>query len=324
MKILVVFLSSYLVLIYATSVRAQAKISLNDPPSEPALFEPGMISSGFGERDFALSPDESELFYTIQSPLGYFQTIVYMKKDASGRWSKPAVAAFAGMFTDLEPAFAVDGKRLYFSSNRPITGDKVKDFDIWYIEKINGEWSQIPVNLGAPVNTSANEFYPSVTKSGNLYYTANYKNGIGKEDIFIAKWVDGKYQEPVALDTTVNSKLDEFNAFVSPDEDFIIFTSYGRKDDMGRSDLYLSQKDISGKWKPAKHLSLLNSNRIDFCPFVSFDRKKLFFTSERNQLKQSFDKKITLEEFKRSLSSPQNGSSDIYWISFEKVLDSIK
>jgi Tol biopolymer transport system component len=322
MKSLFTFLISCIILIHSSV--AQIKISLNEPPSTPSLFQPGIVSTGFAERDFALSPDESEIFYTLQSPLGYFQTIVHMKRDSKGNWSKPVIAAFGGMYTDLEPAFSPDGKRLYFSSNRPVNGDKVKDFDIWYVEKMNGEWSAIPVNLGAPINTTANEFYPSITKTGNLYYTANYKNGIGREDIFMAVWMDGKYKDPVPLDTAVNSKIDEFNSFVSPDEDFIIFTSYGRKDDMGRSDLYISQKDPTGKWMPAKNIPLLNSNRIDFCPFVSFDKKKLFFTSERNMLKQSFDKKITLEALQKTLSSPQNGSSDIYWISFDKVLESIK
>jgi len=325
MKLFFASLCGSVVLLFSITARAQVKLSLNEPPLTPSLFQPGLISTGLSERDFALSPDESELFYTIQPPLpGYFQTIVYMKKDAKGNWSKPELAAFAGTFSDLEPAFSADGKRLYFSSNRPTTGDKPKDFDIWYVEKQNGKWSTTAVNLGAPVNTPGNEFYPSITKSGNLYYTATYKNGVGREDIFMSAWKDGKYSDPVALDTAVNSRVDEFNAFVSPDEDFILFTSYGRKDDMGRSDLYISLKDKSGKWIPAKNLSLLNSNRIDYCPFVSFDKKKLFFTSERNMLKQSYEKKIGIDELKKTLSSPQNGSGDIYWISFEKVLETIK
>ncbi len=324
MKLLFTSLCGLIVVLFSTTTEAQVKLSFNEPPSTPSLFQPGLITTGFAERDFALSPDETELFYTMQTPLAYFQTIIHMKKDAKGNWSKPEVAAFAGVFTDLEPAFSADGKRLYFASNRPITGDKPKDFDIWYIEKENGKWSTTPVNVGAPVNTPGNEFYPSITKSGNLYYTGTYKNGVGREDIFMAAWKDGKYSNPVALDTAVNSKVDEFNAFVSPDEDFILFTSYGRKDDMGRSDLYISLKDKSGKWMPAKNLSLLNSNRMDYCPFVSFDKKKLFFTSERNVLKQSYEKKIGIDELKKTLSSPQNGSGDIYWISFEKVLESIK
>ncbi|MGO8055647.1 hypothetical protein, partial [Rhizobium leguminosarum] len=106
-----------------------------------------------------------------------------------------------------------------------------------------------------------------------------YKNGIGKEDIYMARINNGKYEEPVALDSAVNSKTYEFNAFVSPDESFIIFSSFGRKDDLGGGDLYMSVKDEKGEWQPAKHLSILNTTRIDYCPFVSNNKKILFFTS---------------------------------------------
>ncbi|MBW0176411.1 hypothetical protein [Sediminibacterium sp.] len=319
-KVLMIFFS----FLCSSILIAQVKISFTEPPLVPTLFQAGVVSTGIPERDFALSPDETELFYTIQSPLGYFQTIVYMRKDLKGIWSNPQIASFAGNYSDLEPTFSPDGKRLLFSSNRPLTGDKAKDFDIWYVEKQGDSWSAIPQNIGAPVNTEANEFYPSLTKSGNLYFTASYKNGVGREDIYVAIWTAGKFNQPVALDTAVNTKVDEFNAFVSPDEDFILFTSYGRKDDMGRSDLYITQKDKSGNWQAAKHISILNSNRIDYCPFVSFDKKKMFFTSERNILKQVFDKKVTLEDLEKTFRSPQNGSGDIYWISFDKVLESLK
>lgn len=324
MKYFYRFLFNGIFFLTVFALHAQVKVSFENPPSEPAIFSAGVISTGLAERDFALSPDETEIFYTIQSPLGYFQTIVYMKLGKDGLWSNAELAPFAGNYSDLEPSFSPDGKRLYFSSNRPVSGDKLKDYDIWYVEKKDGMWSAIPVNIGTPVNTEANEFYPSCTKSGNLYFTASYKNGVGREDIFVAINEDGKFKEPVALDTAVNSVLDEFNAYVSPEEDLIMFTSYGRKDDMGRSDLYMSQKDATGKWTKAVHLPFLNSVRIDYCPFLSFDKKKLFFTSERNQLKQIFEPRTSLDQLKKLFGSPQNGTGDIYWVNFEKVLASIR
>jgi len=278
-----------------------------------------VISTGLSERDFALSPGGNEIFYTLQSPQGVFQTILHISKQANGSWSKPVVAPFAGKYSDLEPAFSPDGKKVFFSSNRPVTGTEIKDFDIWVVEKQNDAWGE-PKNIGAPVNTTADEFYPSITKSGNLYFTAAYKNAVGKEDIYLAKWENGKYNEPAPMDTAINSRTYEFNAFVSPNEDFIIFTSYGRKDDKGRGDLYMSTKDASGKWQAAKNLSSLNSDKLDYCPFVSFDKKILFFTSERTNLKKSFtDIPVKLDEITKSFTSPQNGGGDIYWINFETL-----
>ncbi len=315
--------SLFLILLFQSlTASAQQKIDLSHPPAIPLLFAPGIISTGLGERDFAISPDGTAILYTLQSPQGMFQTILEIKKQPDGSWSKPAIASFAGKYSDLEPAFSADGKKLFFSSNRPLSGTEIKDFDIWVVEKENGKWGE-PKNIGAPVNTAEDEFYPSVAKNGNLYFTAAYKNAVGKEDIYIAQWQNDRYNEPVPLDTAVNSKTYEFNAFVSPEEDYVIFTSYGRKDDKGRGDLYMSIKDAAGKWQPAKNLASLNSEKLDYCPFVSFDKKSLFFTSERINLKKAYpDKPVKVDELIRSFTSPQNGGGDIYWVSFESILSS--
>jgi len=101
------------------------------------------------------------------------------------------VAPFSGNYYDLEATFAPDGKTLYFVSNRPLLKDStLKDFDIWKTEKINGIW-QAPKNLGNIINTEADEFYPSVTKNGTIYFTAQYKHSKGKEDIWMSRLVNG-------------------------------------------------------------------------------------------------------------------------------------
>jgi hypothetical protein len=300
------------------------RIDFTTPPSTLQLFKEGIISTSLYERDMAISPAGDELFYTIVAPQNVFSAIIYMHKDNQGNWSKPEVASFSGIYSDLEPAFTPDGKKLFFVSNRPVTGDSIKDFDIWYVEKINGKWVH-PFNIGLPVNTEANEFYPSVASNGNLYFTAAYTKGKGKEDIYLSRWENGKYTEPVSLDTAVNSPLYEFNAFVSPDEQFIIFTGYGRNDDHGRGDLYISLKGADGKWQPAKNIAILNSERLDYCPFVSFDKKILFFTSERSALKESYtERPATYQTLIDQRNSILNGQANIYWISFDKVLQSIQ
>lgn len=300
------------------SAIAQQKIDFKNPPNEPKLFAEGFISTSINERDFALSPDGTELFYTISTPQSSFQTIVWSKKDNAGNWSKPEVVSFAGTFSDLEPTLSADGNKLYFASNRPLQGSEPKDFDIWVVERRGRGWSGAK-NLGPVINSATDEFYPSITKSGNLYFTATYPDGIGKEDIFMAAWRNDHFEKPVALDTAVNSKGYEFNAFVDPDEQFILFTGYGRKDDAGRGDLYMSVKDSKGKWVPAKNLKGLNSNRLDYCPYVSPDKKTLFFTSERASLPVTFTKPATANQIESFYNNPLNGTGNVYWISFDRV-----
>lgn len=299
--------------------------SLKNPavPATPVLFTGVPINSAMNERDLAISPDGTELFYTIVVQATQFHTILHCKKDKAGKWSSPEVASFSGRFSDMEPAFTEDGQKLFFSSNRPGDSSEAKNYDIWFVEKLRGEWIN-PKNVGAPVNTAADEFFPSVASNGNLYFTAAYQKGVGKEDIYVATWKNGKYTESVALDTGVNSALYEFNAYVSPDERFILFTSFGRKDDRGRGNLYLSRKDDNGTWLPAKNLQIINSDKLDYCPFVSFDKKTLFFTSERHGIPESFiNKRTTYDELKRLANLVQNGTGNIYELSWDAVVQSI-
>lgn len=299
------------------------KFSIEKAPNQLSIFAEGFISTHINERDFAISPDEKEIYFTITAPRSDFQTIVFSKKLNSGEWTKPEVVSFAGFYSDLEPAFSADGKTLYFASNRPINGTKPKDFDIWKVTRESNEWSK-PINLGAPVNTEYDEFFPSISKGGNLYFTASYKGqGRGREDIYRADWRENKYHAPQPLDSAINSKMDEFNAFVSPDEDYILFTCYGRRDDAGGGDLYMSVKDGSGKWQPAKCLTDLNSKYLEYCPYVSPDGTKLFLTSTRCNPVNSNQTRASYETIKNLWNIPLNSQGNIYWIDFDIIRKSM-
>jgi len=313
------YLFTVLLLALISVVNGQSKLELKSPPAEVALLAEGFVSTSMNERDFALSPDGNEIYFTISTPQSTLQTIVFSRKDKSGNWSKPEVVSFAGKFSDLEPAFSADGKKLYFASNRPLEGDQPKDFDIWVAERNTNGWGE-PKNVGTSVNTTSDEFYPSIANSGNLYFTAQYKDGVGREDIFLSTWKNGVYEKPVALDTAVNSKGYEFNAFVDPDENFILFTGYGRKDDTGRGDLYMSVKDANGKWLPSRNIKFLNSTKLDYCPHVSSDKKILFFTSERSTLPVAFESPANYDQIRKTYQNTLNGTGNIYWVSFEKVM----
>ena len=282
----------------------------------PGVFAPGIVSDGFANRDIAISPDRNDLFYTIQWYFGLYSVILHSQK-INNRWTDPDTAWFSGRFNDLEPAFSPDGSKLFFTSNRPLnSSDSAKDYDIWYLQKKGTHWEG-PINPGAPVNTVKDEFYPSLTKTGNLYFTRN--NEDAGDDIFISELKDGKYSLPQPLPETVNSKGDDFNAFIDPDEKFIIFSSYKRKDDLGRGDLYFAvRKD--GNWQPAIHFDLgINSTALDYSPFVSFDHRYFFFTSKRQSIKFPFQKSKSAGEIRHVLNSPGNAFEDIYIMNFKVV-----
>lgn len=311
-------LSLCLLILISNLVQAQL-----NPGSEVTYFLSNKINTPYGERDMAISPDGKEMYYTITGLQNTFSAIVYRTKKSDGHWSQPEVVSFSGKYHDLEPAFSTDGKKLFFSSNRPVEGSTSKDYDIWVTEKTNKGWST-PVNIGTPVNTADDEFYPSLAANGNLYFTAQRKDGIGKEDIFVSHFENGAYQIPTVLDTMVNSKKWEFNAYVSPEEKFILFTSYGRTDDMGGGDLYISLKGNDGKWQPAQHIRQLNSSKLDYCPYVTADGKTLIFTSSRHSIPESFASAQDYKSLSAKLISVDNGTDNLYWVDFKKILESLR
>jgi Tol biopolymer transport system component len=282
------------------------------------LFAPGIISDEFSNRDMTISPDGNELYYTIQHSNGALSFIMHMKKE-NNKWSKAEVAVFSGKYNDLEPAFSPNGNQLFFSSNRPLNGkgDSIKDYDLWCIHKVSGKWG-VPVNLGSIVNSSKDEFYPSVSKNGTIYFTRDM--GKAKEDIVFAQYRNGQYDSARSLPSQINTDGFEFNAFVSPDEDYIIFSGYNRPDGFGSADLYLSIRDEKGEWNVARNLgNKINSSFLDYCPFVSFDKKYFFFTSKRNRIKSPMKSPLNFKQLKNLLQNPQNGSDDIYCIDFNTI-----
>lgn len=288
------------------------------PSDTPQLFAKGILSDGLSNRDFTISPKGDEIFFSLQQARFASSTVLRMVLK-NEKWSQPEVASFSGRYRDLEAAFSPDGQTVYFASDRPLNGDKAKDFDIWKVKKLpDGQWGE-PENLGTAVNSDRNEFYPSIAKSGNLYFTLEGDNAKISADIVVCKWTGSGYGSPERLPEDINTKYDEFNAFIDPDEQFIIFSSYGRPDDMGGGDLYISRKDSTGNWMPVKHLpSPINSASLDYCPFVSWDKQYLVFTS--NRLNKSFKDGATksYQQLKTMLTSPGNGWDDIYWVKWSE------
>lgn len=264
-------------------------------------------------RDLALSQNQDEVYFTIQNTNEEVSVIAFSKKE-NKKWTEPKLINFTHKYRDIEPFLSSDRLKLYFSSNRPLHDSisKPKDYDIWYVERTNlkSDWST-PKNLGSPVNTSNNEFYPSLAKNGNLYFTSDGSKSLGKDDIFFSKWENNTYSEPTTLGLNINSAGYEFNAFVSPDEKILIFTGYNRTEGLGSGDLYISYKDKNGEWKKAKNMGgEVNSPLMDYCPFYDAKTETLYFTSKRNSVSNLGFK--TMKDFENEINKYENGLSRIY------------
>jgi hypothetical protein len=310
------FLWLYLLIISCGEDKSLS-LDLSQSPEQPALFGEDLISTNLYERDIAISPDGREIIYSLGNYRQTRRSLISIRKGAEG-WEEKQIVSFSGRYQDIEPFFSTDGSKLYFASNRPMDSDTTRtDYNIWVVEKSDQDWKK-PIPLDTLINTTNDEFYPAVSENGNLYFTATRVNGIGREDIFLSTFTNGSYQAPIPLDSTINTGVFEFNAYVSPGEDLLVFSSFGREDGFGGGDLYYSQKDDNGTWAEAKNLGeTINSEKLDYCPFVDFPRGNFYFTSERAEVLDTDLK--TVSEFNEEAHKVLNGMGNIYRVKLDAL-----
>ncbi|EDP72714.1 hypothetical protein FBALC1_16472 [Flavobacteriales bacterium ALC-1] len=284
-------------------------------------FAEHIFSQFTNVRDFTMNVEENEAYFSLQSPARELSVIMKIEKKDS-KWQEPQISSFSGKYSDLEPFLSPDNLKLYFVSNRPVSKDSTntKDMDIWYVERETktGPWSE-PKNVGAPINTEADEFYPAVASNNNLYYTTIKKELESADDIFMSKWENGTYNEPTILGKGVNTKGAEYNAFIAPDESYIIFGGWRRPDALGSGDMYIS-KNVNGEWTKAENLGeTINSKGMEFCPFVN--NGTLYFTSRRSNVVLKEEGFTNAEELISEINKYDNGASRIYQVEFNTFLN---
>ena len=310
----VVLVAAGMVLLAVVAGRAQTTHPYASAKSleEPVLFGEGSISTAEDELNAAFTPDGRSLYFSKNTP-GSRQGVIVTSHFVKGRWGRPEVAPFSGQYSDYDPFFSSDGAKLFFISNRPTSGTtRKKDFDIWMVEKVQGGWGA-PKNLGTPINTDRNEYYPSVARDGTLYFSTDRQGGKGGFDLYRSRYADGKYAEPENLGDA-NTQFSEIDSHIAPDQSFIVFASYGRPDSLGSGDLYISF-NRGGTWTKAVHLDApINTSAREYCPIGSPDGKYFFFTSERGFADDPPARPLTYGELEARLRSVLNGRGNIYQI----------
>ena len=298
------------------------------PGDDPEIFKPGTVSTGCFERDVTMTPDGKEMYFGVA--YGSYATIIYTQyKDST--WSPLEVASFARdpRCLYLEPHVTPDGKRLLFLCTRPPEGKEPKPGwfyqNIWAVDRLdNGTWGKV-YNIGFPINTDNNEYYPSVTHQRTLYFTRSDKNS-GKTNIFRSEYINGKYREPELLPKEINEKGNPYNAFIDPEERFLIACVAGRDDSVspGLSDHYIFFRDKNGNWSEGINLGekVNEPEQNASSQYVSPDGKYFFFGASRNKFSDQLSHdQLSLDLLRRIHKEPQNGKSDIYWMRSDFLFD---
>lgn len=202
-----------------------------------------------------------------------------------------AHSAFNTEFVEGCPLTSRDGKSFFLASTRP---DGLGGIDIWVSkrESVRDPWGP-PVNVGAPVNSSANDFCPMLARDGHtFYFVSNRPGGCGGADIYVTRFRGGgRVDEPENLGCDVNSAADEAGPVPlnEPGRGPVLYFSSLRPGGVspevpgaaiGDSDLYASESH-GGVFGPAALVPGVNTEWEEGQPYVRADARELYFYSNR-------------------------------------------
>ena len=139
---------------------------------------------------------------TVRNKLGIFNAVLVGEK-----WTKVRELRINNEWYNVStPWLSPDGKRLFFASDKP---GGFGGSDLYYSQWKDDYWED-PVNLGNIINTKANEAYPFINQSGELFFSSDGHPGFGGKDIFYSRFSDTVWLTPIRLDAPVNSQYDDF------------------------------------------------------------------------------------------------------------------
>lgn len=285
------------------------------------LLAPGIISTGLQETSAAVTPDGKTVYFMRSDFAEKDDTILVSHRDGK-QWSVPEVASFSGQWHDSEPALSPDGKRLFFVSNRPVQdGDPVlvaelggKRFpgtNLWYVEKqADGSWSK-PRHVDGPLNDGAQIYNPSIAANGDIYFSAHRADSGKLYQIYVVRPTASGYAPPerVDLGDVAQNRMDPG---IDPQERYIVYSG-NEGDSAGSADIYISFRGPDGKWaKPERLPGDINSESLEIAPVPGRVFGEIYLSSNRSDAPRYPKARDDLGSLQRRLSSPDNGSRNIW------------
>lgn len=235
-------------------------------------------------------------------------------QSESGQWSAPQALSSINNFQGgahyvAGPSLSKSADTLYFCASYDGEGT---NRDIYYAIKNGDNWGE-PISVGAPINTSAYEGFPSISADGlSLYfmrrdttgevknYKMNRKNPLKNKDPYHIKIGDdgkvteykgicytlfvsrrntsGQWKAPEALPTVINTGCEKCPR-IMPDNSTLIFSSV-RKGGKGDFDLYVSTINLQGNWTTPKALDFVNTDKKEQFASIPLGNTEMYFNTK--------------------------------------------
>ena len=237
------------------------------------------------------------------------------------------------------PLLSHDGSQIYFCRTfHPLNiGGKFAGQDIWYSKKINDStWSDASNTFPSIANEFLNDEYNNavVGMSANadtLYlinhyhhhkrrYRHHHHHEKTEPGLSYSVFMDTAWSVPVEIDIpALKFEGHHYGLHMNQTGDVLMVSEKNPETTSGAEDLYVIIKN-GDKWSNIIHLGgEVNSESIEFAPFLCSDRKTLFFASDRPGGLGGFDIYYTerQDDSWENWSTPKNAGDKINSTGFD-------
>ena len=199
------------------------------------------INDGIQNGAVAMTPNGQYIIFAAyehsEGTIG--RTDLYSARKVYGDWEQVTNLGedVNTEYWDSQPSLSVDGRTLYFVSNRP--GGK-GGIDI-YISKRNkdGSWGKAK-NAGSTINTKHDDMAPVILADNKSFtFASNKPGGHGGFDIYHCRVSGNSFSDLKNIGMPINSKYDDFFYHTVANSQKSYFTS-NRKGSEGQLDLFMA------------------------------------------------------------------------------------
>ena len=257
-------------IVNGTTVRGLSSVNTEYLEFSPVMYNDGLVYVSSKEKGDVFDPEINESFFDLK----YF---ALNSESASAVDFSPVINT-----TNVHKgpcAFSQQERIIYFTKERRFSDGKDAVLKIFKAYKDENAWipdGEFPYNSDEYSN-----MHPAVSPDGSfMIFSSNQDGGTGGYDLYISKYVNGYWQQPKSLGSSVNSKENELFPFVHSNGS--VFYSSDGKGGEGKLDLFVTQLQDDGNWAQAVNVGgSFNSSADDFGISINDEGNYGFLTSNR-------------------------------------------
>lgn len=194
---------------------------------------PERLSSPYGEKNFAVSPDGQWLYFSAMTSDNPQQADIFRAPRINSQWGIPArVAELSTKEEEALCSFSMDGSKAWLSGKY---SPGKADFDIYTSDLIVSQW-QAPTPVAA-LNSAGQDLDPWVYEDSLMFFSSNRAGGFGGYDLYLSRFRNGAWTSPVNLGAAVNTPSDENAPFLDWSGKNLFYSSNAPVG-LGGADLY--------------------------------------------------------------------------------------